>query len=95
MQNNPFAPVLRNDTDAPRFFWWFSRRSVLAEAYATLDGPADAARSFKAVAARSPCSIKCGCGSRKHAASRPQDETSTEAVAYAVGCDVWLERGRT
>lgn len=38
------APVLQSDTDAPWFFWWFSRRSVLAEAYATLGRTADAAQ---------------------------------------------------
>lgn len=36
-------PALRAGNDAPWFYWWFSRRSVLAEAYATLGHIADAA----------------------------------------------------
>ena len=37
-------PWLRVNADAPWFFWWFSRRSLLAEAYATLGRTEDAAR---------------------------------------------------
>jgi len=38
-------PVLRAGGDERWFFWWFSRRSVLAEAYATLGRTAAAARA--------------------------------------------------
>ena len=38
------APVVQRRGDAHWFFGWFSRRSVLAEAYATLGRAADAAR---------------------------------------------------
>lgn len=41
-------PALHASGDAPWFFWWFSRRSVLAEAYATLGRNADAARETDA-----------------------------------------------
>jgi len=38
------APVLRDNDDTPLFFWWFSHRSILAEAYATLGRTTEAAR---------------------------------------------------
>ena len=38
------APALRREPDAPWFFGWFTRRSAIAEAYATLGQTADAAR---------------------------------------------------
>jgi TolB-like protein/DNA-binding SARP family transcriptional activator/tetratricopeptide (TPR) repeat protein len=38
------APAVAFSADAPWFFWWFSRRSVLAEAYATLGRTSDAVR---------------------------------------------------
>ncbi len=44
-------PALRAGNDAPWFFWWFSRRSVLAEAYATLGRNADAATEVDAYVA--------------------------------------------
>jgi TolB-like protein/DNA-binding SARP family transcriptional activator len=44
-------PARRNDPDDVWFFGWFSRRSVLAEAYATLGRAADAAREADAYVA--------------------------------------------
>jgi tetratricopeptide (TPR) repeat protein len=44
-------PTRRNDPDDHWFFGWFSRRSVLAEAYATLGRAADAAREADAYVA--------------------------------------------
>ena len=38
-------PAVRAGGDEPWFFWWFSRRSVLAEAYVTLGRTADAGRA--------------------------------------------------
>jgi DNA-binding SARP family transcriptional activator/TolB-like protein/Flp pilus assembly protein TadD len=38
------VPAVRAGGDAPWFFWWFSRRSVLAEAFASLERNAEAAR---------------------------------------------------
>jgi DNA-binding SARP family transcriptional activator/TolB-like protein len=46
-------PAVRNTADASWFFWWFSRRSVLAEAYATLGRKADAAREADGYVAES------------------------------------------
>ena len=68
--------------DEPWFFWWFSRRSVLAEAYATLGRNAEAARATDAYVAET----------RRRRPARPGTEELCHALHNAAYVDVLVGR---